>query len=61
MRSAACWAVKAITLCLSEENKQRAYPVARIGPSPPMCRDERCDICLGDGLTRVLGQFRAWR
>ncbi len=46
---------EAITLCLSEENKQRAYPVARIGPSPPMCRDERCDICLGNGLTRVLG------
>lgn len=46
---------EAITLCLSDENRQRAYAVAGIGPTPPMCRDERCDICLGDGRTRVLG------
>ncbi|MEN8179715.1 MAG: ATP-binding protein [Pseudomonadota bacterium] len=45
---------EAITLCLTDENKQRAYAVACIGPTPPMCRDERCDICLGDGRTRVL-------
>ncbi len=46
---------QAITLCLVQENKERAYPIAKIGPLPPICRDEGCNLCLGNGRTRLLG------
>lgn len=45
---------EAITLCLSEENDQRAYTIAGIGLTPPMCRNDQCGLCLGDGQTRLL-------
>jgi len=43
-----------ITLCLMNEEKDRAYQLARNGPAPPMCLQERCDICLGDDRVHLL-------
>ncbi len=43
-----------ITLCLMNEEKDRAYRLASNGTVPPMCLQERCDICLGDGGVHLL-------
>jgi len=47
--------VDGITLCLKDEGKNRAHRIARNGPIPPMCEQENCRLCLGNGQTRMLG------
>jgi len=45
---------KGITLCLTDEEKDRATRLVRIGPVPPMCLKEQCGMCMGDGSIRLL-------
>lgn len=45
---------KGITLCIKEEDKSGAYTIAGVGPRPPMCERQRCDICLGAGENKLL-------
>lgn len=47
---------KGITLCRKEESGNRAFRIALNGPVPPMCWTENCELCLGDGRTRILGR-----
>ena len=47
--------VDSITLCRKDERKNHAHQIARNGPIPPMCKNENCGRCLGDGRTHVLG------
>jgi len=48
--------VEGVTLCRSDEGCGRAYRIARDGAIPQMCYTESCDVCLGDGRTRVIGK-----
>ncbi len=46
--------VDGITLCRSDGGRKRAHRLARLGSIPPMCRNERCDLCMGDGRMQML-------
>ncbi len=43
-----------ITLCLIDEEKNKVHALAGSGTTPPMCQNQACDICLGDGKTRQI-------
>jgi two-component system, NarL family, nitrate/nitrite sensor histidine kinase NarX len=44
-----------IALCRKGDDKDSAHLIARSGRMPPMCESADCDLCLGNGQTRSLG------
>lgn len=44
-----------IALCSKDNDKASAHLIARSGRIPPMCESGDCDLCLGKGQTRRLG------
>ncbi|MCU7871806.1 MAG: type IV pili methyl-accepting chemotaxis transducer N-terminal domain-containing protein [Candidatus Thiodiazotropha sp. (ex Lucinoma annulata)] len=49
--------IDGITLCRMDERKKRAHRIACNGPIPPMCENENCSLCLGNGITQLLGNM----
>ncbi|MCU7879920.1 MAG: type IV pili methyl-accepting chemotaxis transducer N-terminal domain-containing protein [Candidatus Thiodiazotropha sp. (ex Lucinoma aequizonata)] len=49
--------IDGITLCTMDERKKRAHRIGCNGPIPPMCKSENCGLCLGDGITQLLGNM----